>query len=252
MGRFVDITGQVFGRWTVINLALRGKNPRFFCKCECGTERVVLGFALRRGGSKSCGCIWKIPTEEERQERQRKANRETARKSRLKIREPLKYARLLEALNYSPESGIWTWRIATARHQNEIGSLAGRINKTHGRLEIGLDGKRYSASRLAWLYMTGEWPEVEVDHWDTNCLNNKWDNLRLATRGQNESNKGITKRNTSGFKGVSWSREKNKWLAQIACGGKHKFIGYFDDPKEAHAAYSRELIAFYGEFARVG
>jgi hypothetical protein len=54
----IDLPGQVFGNWTVIKFVEVGKhgNPRFLCRCKCGTERVVNSGDLKRGGSKSCGC----------------------------------------------------------------------------------------------------------------------------------------------------------------------------------------------------
>ena len=95
--------------------------------------------------------------------------------------------------------------------------------------------------------MTGSWPDYEVDHIDSDMLNDRWSNLRLATRGQNEANKPLTKRNRSGFKGVSWDKERNKWKAQI----KSRLIGRFDTPEEAHAAYVVELKKMHGDFARL-
>lgn len=59
MGKFIDLTGQKFDRWTVVELAGRGKDrrPSWLCRCDCGTEKVVSGGNLRTGNSKSCGCL---------------------------------------------------------------------------------------------------------------------------------------------------------------------------------------------------
>jgi hypothetical protein len=159
--------------------------------------------------------------------------------------------RLKEALHYDSENGSWTWLIQTSRSQTKPGDKAGRINKTWGRLEIMIDQKRYSASRLAWFYMTGEWPSAEVDHSDNNKLNNRWSNLRLASRSQNERNKSLTSRNKSGFKGVSWDPLRGKWKAQIGLPTGNKFLGRFDCPKKAHAAYCAAVEALSCDFARV-
>ena len=72
--------------------------------------------------------------------------------------------RLREALSYDPDTGVWTWLVPTGRRVR-AGSRAGRIDG-HGRWRIGLDGRYYTGSRLAFLYMTGKWPPHLVDHID--------------------------------------------------------------------------------------
>src|SRR5262249_52915972 len=60
MTRLIDLTGQRFGRWRVLALRperSRGRQPMWFCRCDCGAERTVFGVALRHGGSTSCGCV---------------------------------------------------------------------------------------------------------------------------------------------------------------------------------------------------
>ena len=59
MGKFIDLTGQSFGRWTVLCMAPNriGGRESWLCQCDCGTVRIVLGKSLKSGRSKSCGCI---------------------------------------------------------------------------------------------------------------------------------------------------------------------------------------------------
>jgi hypothetical protein len=89
----------------------------------------------------------------------------------------------------------------------------------------------------------------EVDHISRKTLDNRRKNLRHATKAQNGINRGPNKNNTSGFKGVSWSKDKNKWDSQIAVSGKHILIGRFHDPKEAAKAYDEAARKHFGEFA---
>jgi len=193
----------------------------------------------------------RLRADAEKLERRRRQKREyNHRRAGVKVYPELTPDRLKAFLRYDAFTGNWTWLVQPRKGIN-IGDVAGRLNATHGRWEVGIDGRRYSASRLAWFYMTGAWPEREVDHKDANSLNNKWKNLRIATRGQNEANKGLTRRNTSGFKGVSWDRSRQLWKAQIGCGGRPRLIGRFKSPEEAHAAYAVELQRFYGQFARL-
>lgn len=94
---------------------------------------------------------------------------------------------------------------------------------------------------------TGE----EVDHIDGNSLNNTRANLRLCTMTQNQRNKPKFSNNTSGYKGVSWSKQKNKWHARIYTMGRNVHIGLFDSAVEAALAYDIAALAYYGEFARL-
>jgi hypothetical protein len=96
-------------------------------------------------------------------------------------------------------------------------------------------------------------PEVKVDHRDGNGLNCQDDNLRVATQAQNQANRGAQRNNTSGFKGVTWSKQAGKWQAKIEVNGKSKHLGYFrlDQIEEAAQAYDRAAIELFGEFAHL-
>lgn len=91
----------------------------------------------------------------------------------------------------------------------------------------------------------------EVDHKDLNPLNNQRENLRLATRGQNGSNRRMPSNNTSGYKGVGFDKRRNKWHANIVSKHKNKFLGYFSDPVEAALVYDKAARELHGEFAVV-
>lgn len=98
--------------------------------------------------------------------------------------------------------------------------------------------------------MTGEWPVNDIDHANGGRSDNRWLNLRGATRGQNLANKKMDARNTSGFKGVSWSQKSQKWQAHIKVQRKSMFLGFFDTKEAAHAAYCVAADHHFGEFAR--
>lgn len=90
---------------------------------------------------------------------------------------------------------------------------------------------------------------VEVDHKDHNGLNNQRYNLRLATHSQNMHNQRLSKANTSGYKGVCWSKRREKWLVRISVEGSTKHIGSFASKEDAKRAYDAAVIKLHGEFA---
>jgi hypothetical protein len=141
---------------------------------------------------------------------------------------------LKEILHYDPETGIFRWRVSTA-HRVKPWDVAGTKTDT-GYILIGHKNISLKAHRLAWLYMTGEWPKHQIDHKDGSPSNNSWQNLRQATHKQNLENQPLRQDNTSGFRGVSWDKKKKKWEANLGHYRKKIFIGYFDTAEEAAQA----------------
>jgi hypothetical protein len=160
----------------------------------------------------------------------------------------LTQARLRELLDYDPDTGIFTSR--TKRGRFRAGTTVGTLNYS-GRIHIHVDHKKYLAHRLAWLYVTGEWPLREIDHINGVPTDNRISNLREATTKQNAENRDKQRNNTSGYKGVTWSNASQKWQAQICHHGTRKYIGVFDDPREAHKAYLAEANALFTHKDRI-
>lgn len=92
---------------------------------------------------------------------------------------------------------------------------------------------------------------VEIDHKDCDGLNNRRTNLREATRAQNLQNQRLTRKNRSGFKGVSLDQASGKWRARINADNNDRSLGYFDTPEAAHAAYTKASAIMHGDFGRV-
>lgn len=152
-------------------------------------------------------------------------------------------------LAYNPETGDFL-RKEGVPGVCAPGDVAGSTTKRGYRL-IVIGRRGYFAHRLAWLWMTGEWPAEQVDHKNRNRTDNRWSNLRAATNAQNQANVGLQKNNKSGFKGVFFKKSHSKWCALVGVDGKQKHLGYFDSPEKAHAAYASAAGQLFGEFARV-
>ncbi len=90
----------------------------------------------------------------------------------------------------------------------------------------------------------------DVDHKDSNGLNNRRCNLRVAAHCENARNLKKSRRNTSGYKGVSWKRNVKKWQAQIKVDGRVIALGYFLHPEDAHAVYKVASVLYHGQFGR--
>jgi len=115
---------------------------------------------------------------------------------------------------------------------------------------VSIDGREYRAHRLSWLYVCGEWPPRDIDHWDMDRSNNRWTNLRLATPGQNNANVPVRATNQLGVKGVRQMSSGN-FQARIIVAGKLHHIGTFTSIAEASAAYAAAAVEAWGEYARV-
>lgn len=156
----------------------------------------------------------------------------------------LNQERLRELLTYDPTSGTWSWRVdmKTGRGNGRVhmaaGASAGAVSSAKGYKKIGIDGRRYWAHRLAFLWMTGEWPSSNVDHIDGNGGNDAWANLRDVDHPTNMQNmKRARSDSATGILGVTFNKARQKWVAQITKDKKNIGLGYFDSADAAQAAY---------------
>lgn len=148
-----------------------------------------------------------------------------------------------ELLDYDPETGRFVWRSGS-----KIGLPAGSIGGRY--MQIMIAKKNYLAHRLAWLYVHGYPPRVEVDHVNGDSRDNRILNLRLASKSQNAQNQSRSTKNSSGHKGVSWCTQKRRWRASIKVGHRSVHLGYFRELATAAEAYRNAANKYFGEFAR--
>jgi hypothetical protein len=153
---------------------------------------------------------------------------------------------LKQILHYDPDTGIFKWRVARGRCA--AGVKAGYKNNK-GYILIRVRGKMLKAHRLAWLYMIGAWPTEMIDHANRDGADNRWINLRAATREQNHGNSRISARNTSGVRGVSWRSDVCRWEAAMRVNCRTIHLGIFDSKEDARAARVEAARKRWGEFA---
>ena len=146
-------------------------------------------------------------------------------------------------LSYNPKTGEFVWQQSPARAV-KAGSVAGFTHPS-GHRYISICGRSYSAHRVAWLYVYGAWPHLQIDHIDGNPANNSISNLREVTRTQNLQYARKARRdNRSGLLGVSYRNDNKKWQARIQRNGVSVSLGVFDTPEEAHLVYLMYKIYF--------
>lgn len=158
--------------------------------------------------------------------------------------EELTQGRLKELVEYDPAIGDLRWKVEKGPNA-KAGGLISYVNPC-GYTEVCIDGRSYRGHRLAWLYMTGQFPAGIIDHKDGCKLNNSWENLRQATHSQNHANV-RSSRCKSGFKGVSISRDK--FVAEIRLNKRTIYIGSFTAPEDAHNAYKLKHVELFKEFS---
>jgi len=163
-----------------------------------------------------------------------------------------------ELLEYNPEDGFFTWKPRgpewfklyrtylmwnTRFAGNRAGCEYSREVDGYRRTGIKMpDGKRYSAHRLAWIYMTGRWPSLQIDHINRDASDNRWANLREVPNFENDKNRSLQSNNRSGFTGVRWHSVANKWNARIYVNRKEINLGLYENLSDAVAARSRAEI----------
>lgn len=156
----------------------------------------------------------------------------------------------IEYLNYLLEyrDGNLYWKVKRS-NKTKMGVAAGCVSKVSGYRLLSIDGVLHRVHRLIWIMHYVPIPkDMEIDHINGVRDDNRIDNLRLATRLQNNGNTHKHKDNTSGLKGVSLSN--GVWVAHIGKNRKSYCLGRFKTKEEAHDRYKKAAIEYFGEFAK--
>lgn len=168
---------------------------------------------------------------------------------------------LKERLSYDPLTGLLTWKVRPVLSSSDKTFNKKYAGKTAGSLrpsgyvvvcfhvagrDLPVKANRIIMSfEMGWLLSEDE----IVDHEDRVRSNNKLINLRYCGVGDNSKNVSISKRNTSGFKGVFWHNGAGRWMSQIKSDGKLKYLGLFESKEKAALAYDEAAVLLHGSFA---
>lgn len=172
---------------------------------------------------------------------------------------------LRQLLRYEPETGKLYWksrpvsmfedgkypaeRICKSWNNRFSGKEALAAEKDSGHLGGTVFWHPLMAHRVAWAIYYGEWPDQDIDHANCDPRDNRITNIRLSDKSKNGSNRALQSNNTSGYKGVS--RSGSRWMARIGFGTERIYLGKFSSAEEAHEAYCRASVKYFGEFSRV-
>jgi hypothetical protein len=221
-----NLTGNKFGRWTVIKRAENGVRPsgqeyiRWECLCDCGIRKIVDGNELRNGNSKSCGCL--------------------ARELTIKRESLFNTYDLFKdyGIGYDSNNNYFYFDI---EDYDLIKNYYFRIND---------DGYVMSNSvgMLHRFIMNCDADKV-IDHINNTKYDNRKSNLRICSQSQNVSRKIKMKTNTSGIIGVSWSNRAGKWLVRLNKNKKCVYLEYFQDKESAIKARLNAELKYFGDFS---
>ncbi len=159
----------------------------------------------------------------------------------------LTQAELKALITYDPATGLVAQK---PRRGVRNTSFTAGANHNCGYKQLGVAGRSRLVHRLAWLYMTGEWPVAEIDHINGDRTDNRWENLRAATSGENKQNTPLRNDNTSGVKGISWEAKKNRWRAEIWHRGKKHYVGVSNDIDALRRKVEARRSELHGAFVR--
>ena len=144
--------------------------------------------------------------------------------------------------NYDAEKGILTHK---KRHAVKEGAIASYV-MNHGYAGVKIHQKLYLVHRIIWTFVTGQWPKLDIDHINCDKTDNRWSNLREATRTENCMNGRARRHHLKG----AYVQKNGRWQSHIKIRGLHCHLGTFLTEKDANAAYKAASEQAFGSFAR--
>jgi hypothetical protein len=155
-------------------------------------------------------------------------------------------------LKYDPDTGFLIYKVDIPYGAwVKKGQRAGCVRKGGRYRVIRIEGVNYEEHQICWLLYYKKWPKTEIDHRNKNKLQNNIENLRAATHSQNQANKGLSKSNKSGYKGVRQAADGVRWAVSIKVNNHMRSLGVFRSRRKAAKAYNKAAEQAWGEFAHL-
>lgn len=245
MSRLIDLTGQRFGRLTVIervedHINPSGKpRPQWLCHCDCGNEKIVSADNLKYGGTKSCGCLKSETASKLAQKYFTGDLRVDNRKyNTFDLSKDYGIGYTIKGEKYIFDKDDYELIKDYCWYINDNGYLVAHVINSNKRI-------RFHRLIMDCISNHG----ILIDHINHDRLDNRKNNLRMVSYHQNAMNMKRKESNTSGVTGVSWDKEKRKWCATITYNYKTIFLGYYSDFNEAVEAREQAEQKYFGEYS---
>lgn len=230
-----NLVGQRFGRLTVIEKMpppKKRRGPYWKCRCDCGNEIITHQYNLKYGDTKSCGCLHK----------------DMCKILGTSLKKYNTYDLTGEFGKGYTLKGEEFW--FDKEDYDKIKDYCWSYNNVGYLYTTLYNGPKAKNKKILLHRLIMDFPKNKVvDHINHDKTDNRKSNLRICTMKENAMNKSQLKSNKSGEIGVSYSKERNKWIARIGYSGKSKTLGYFITKEEAIKARKEAEEKYFGEFA---
>ena len=235
MSKVIDLTGKSFGRLTVVSRAENTKagQAKWLCKCDCGRTKVVSGYHLRGGHIASCGCYQK-----------ERASECSKKDNEYRVDGKNVFVKLTNSgREMVVDSDVWEQVKRFCWYENSRGYAEANVPA----------GARKSRRVMLHVMVFSDCPDgLFRDHINGNRLDNRRANIRYVTAQQNNHNHGRSKRNTSGYTGVRWEEDRQKWLVRIKVNNRDINLGRYSTLESAVEARKEAEKKYFGDYRRKG
>lgn len=267
---FKDLTGKKFSKLKVIECAGKRGTPRYYwkCLCDCGNISYVDSGSLIRGKTRSCGCLQKeylnhncdVCGSKYKISYNRKSSKFLCQKHSGQM---VKFGSIQKRTMMDKNNIIIKNNYAEIELYNRNCDIVGYSKIDIEDIEKVKEYK-WGTNNTGYVSSTHKYGKklmlnrfivdctdlsVVVDHINHDKLDNRKENLRICTQQQNVMNSSISKLNTSGFKGVHFSKNTNKWCSRISFKGGRIVLGYYKDIKDAIKVRKEAEEKYFGEYA---
>lgn len=209
MRKIIDMVGQRFGKLVVVEYIgqnVKGHSSEWKCVCDCGKQVVVLRANLVRGSTNSCGCYKK-----EKLKNIKRKNNIYELDGICGIGYTSKNQKFYFDLEDYEKIKAYCWYYNNYIYANN----------------------RENGSPITMHRLILNFPKMQIDHINRNTLDNRKNNLRICNNQQNSFNRNVNKTSSSKISGVTWDKDRYKWVARITFNSKGIFLGRFENLEDA-------------------